>query len=60
MARAYCPDCDERIVFNPTPGIGKRLICPHCDADLEVISVDPVELDWVYEESDDNWGDDED
>ena len=60
MANAYCPDCDETIVLNPTPKVGKRLTCPHCDTDLEVISVDPVELDWVYEESDKDWGDDED
>jgi alpha-aminoadipate carrier protein LysW len=60
MANAYCPECDEKIVLNPTPKVGKRLTCPHCDADLEVIGVDPVELDWVYEESDEDWGDDED
>jgi hypothetical protein len=27
--------------------------CPNCEAELEVISTDPVELDWVYEEWDD-------
>jgi alpha-aminoadipate carrier protein LysW len=60
MASAYCPDCDGRIVLNPTPKVGKRLTCPHCDADLEVIDVDPLELDWAYEEPDEDWGDDED
>ncbi|MGD9049790.1 MAG: lysine biosynthesis protein LysW [Anaerolineae bacterium] len=60
MAGVYCPDCDGRITINPSPRVGKRLTCPHCDADLEVISVDPVELDWVYEESDDDWLDEED
>ena len=60
MAIAYCPDCDGRITINPSPRVGKRLTCPHCDADLEIIAVDPVELDWVYEESDADWEDDED
>jgi lysine biosynthesis protein LysW len=60
MASAYCPDCDGRIVLNTTPRIGKRLVCPHCDAELEIIDLDPIELDWVYEESDDDWDDDED
>lgn len=59
MERAYCPDCDGRIVFNAPPRVGKRLTCPHCDADLEVIDLDPVELDWAYDESDEDW-DDED
>jgi lysine biosynthesis protein LysW len=60
MASAYCPDCDGRIVLNSAPRIGKRLVCPHCDAELEIIDLDPIELDWVYEESDDDWDDDED
>lgn len=28
--------------------IGLTLIYPHCDAELEVISVDPPEVDWAY------------
>jgi len=59
-ANAYCPDCDGRIAFNPAPKVGKRLTCPHCDAELEVIDLDPVELDWVSDESDEDWEDDED
>ena len=59
-ANAYCPDCDGRIAFNPVPKVGKRLTCPHCDAELEVIDLDPVELDWVSDESDEDWEDDED
>lgn len=49
MASAYCPDCDEKITLNPKPTVGQKLSCPHCTADLEVISVDPLELDWVYD-----------
>ena len=59
MVSACCPDCDGDIILNPTPKVGKGLTCPHCGADLEVIGVDPVELDWAYEESDEDWGDDE-
>jgi alpha-aminoadipate carrier protein LysW len=54
MASAYCPDCDERIVLNPNPRVGKRITCPHCEADLEVIGVDPLELDWVYDWDEDD------
>ena len=59
MSRAYCPDCDGKITFDSNPKVGTKLVCPHCDAELEVIDVNPVELDWVYEESDEDW-DDED
>ena len=60
MEGVYCPECDGTIVLNPTPQVGKRFTCPHCDADLEIISVDPVEVDWVFEDPDADWGDDED
>jgi alpha-aminoadipate carrier protein LysW len=57
MASAYCPDCDGRIALNPHATVGQRVTCPNCDSDLEVISVDPLELDWAYDWS---WDDDED
>jgi uncharacterized paraquat-inducible protein A len=60
MASAYCPDCDEKIVLRLPVSLGQKLSCPHCDADLEVISVDPLEFDWVYdwsweEEEEEEW-----
>jgi alpha-aminoadipate carrier protein LysW len=57
METLYCPDCDGKIVINPRVQLGQKLVCPHCDAELEVISIDPVELDWAYDWS---WDDDED
>jgi len=64
VASTYCPDCDEKIVLQSPPRLRQKLTCPHCDAELEVISVDPLELDWVYdwaweeeekEEDDEGW-----
>ena len=49
MASAHCPDCDLRIVLNPHAKLGQKLACPHCDADLEVTGVEPLELDWAYD-----------
>ncbi len=61
MASTYCPDCDEKIIINPHATVGQKIVCPHCDADLEVIGVDPLELDWSYDwEWDDDYKDDED
>ncbi len=49
MDDAYCPDCDGKIVLPPDVKLGQKLTCPHCEAELEVISLDPVELDWAYD-----------
>jgi len=42
----------------PLLKVGEELICPHCEANLEVVNLDPVELDWAYippAEDDDSW-----
>jgi lysine biosynthesis protein LysW len=55
MPSTFCPDCDEKIVLNRAV-VGQTLTCPHCSADLEVIGIDPLELDWSYDWS---WDEDE-
>lgn len=32
------------------PVEGQRLTCPRCRARLEVVSLEPPELDWAYQE----------
>jgi lysine biosynthesis protein LysW len=64
MATALCPDCGRKIVIGPKPKKGQRISCPHCDVDLEIVGVSPLELDWPeFEEEDnfdvDNWDDDD-
>ena len=49
MARVYCPDCDRKILLNPRAELGLVFTCPYCDVELEVISTDPIEIDWVYD-----------
>lgn len=58
MSVALCPDCDEAINFGSRVRIGQRVTCPHCAADLEVVEISPIELDWAYEDED--WEDEED
>ena len=62
VIRASCPDCGERIQLKGTVQVGLQVTCPNCDAELEVIETDPVELDWVYdgdgyddEDQDEDW-----
>lgn len=60
-SRAICPSCGEWVKTPEHPKIGHKLTCVHCEADLEVVEVNPVELDWTfYEEADDEeWDEDE-
>lgn len=69
-AVAPCPDCGRAINLWPLLQVGEELNCPHCEADLVVVGLDPVEFDWADLSSagdddwdddwDDNWDDEED
>lgn len=52
-----CPMCGEKIKLSHKVWLGQDVICPVCDAELEVVNLNPVELDWVGEE--DYYDDDE-
>ena len=61
MPSAYCPDCDEKITLS-NPRVGQKLLCPYCESEVEVIGIDPLDLDWAYDMSyddDDDWQEDE-
>jgi lysine biosynthesis protein LysW len=47
MAGWYCADCGGKILLGNSGDLGLKLVCLHCDADLEVISIDPLEVDWA-------------
>ncbi|MGB9722370.1 MAG: hypothetical protein ACP5OO_05060 [Chloroflexia bacterium] len=44
-----CPECGFLLELNE-PVEGQRLTCPRCRAWLEVVSREPLELDWAYHE----------
>ncbi len=49
MATTYCLDCERPIKFEKKPLVGQRIKCAACEAVLEIINIDPLELDWVYD-----------
>jgi alpha-aminoadipate carrier protein LysW len=55
-----CIDCGSQFGVMAPIEVGMRLDCPQCGAELEVISVDPIELDWAYDEYEDNYDEYED
>ncbi len=60
MSLAVCPSCGETIKLTGQPRIGQKITCRYCDESLEVIDVNPIELDWAYYEDEDDWEDDDD
>lgn len=59
MPIAICPSCGEDIKMRGNSKIGQAVTCPYCDAELEVIDLDPVELDWAYDEEWEDWDEEE-
>jgi len=52
---ATCPECDATITLATDVVEGEIIICPDCAAELELTSVDPVELALAPEVGED-WG----
>ncbi len=45
----FCLECEREIDLGHQPQIGQRVKCEHCEVQLEIINVEPLELDWIYE-----------
>jgi lysine biosynthesis protein LysW len=45
-----CPLCGEKIKVGSKPWIGQEVMCPACDAILEVVELNPLSLDWPYDD----------
>jgi len=59
VAIAFCPDCEEPVRV-ATPKLGQRVTCESCGGELEIVDVAPLQLDWAYDETADDWEDEED
>ena len=42
-----CPQCETILRININAREGQPLSCPECQASLEVVSVDPIEVDFA-------------
>lgn len=58
---AYCPECEAAIdVEDQDVEEGRRLDCPECGAELEVVNTNPLELGVISsgggdDEEESNW-----
>ncbi len=46
---SYCPECDSRLRLR-TVRLGERISCRECGTALEIVGVNPIELDWAFDE----------
>jgi len=46
MQSAECPQCGNEVSIGTQPKLGKMVTCKECGAELEVVWLDPLELDW--------------
>jgi len=48
MKTTRCPLCKANIIIRQTPWIGQSIRCLSCEAILEVVFLNPLELDWPF------------
>ena len=52
MPTTVCPECDEEVYVDADSEQGDVVSCDECGSNLEVVGLDPIELD-LYEGGDD-------
>ena len=62
MPYTTCPGCDDEMYIPGRPRVGTFVTCKTCEAELEVVEVNPLELDWrqMDDDDDDDYDDDDD
>ncbi len=51
---AHCPECEAAIEIEDEIEEGTKLDCPDCGAELEVVNTNPVELDLIVSEGEED------
>ena len=59
MPTGICPECEADVYVDTDADKGDTLSCDDCGTELEVVGLDPIELDIVEEEDDDDADDEE-
>jgi alpha-aminoadipate carrier protein LysW len=55
MPKTYCPEC-EAVISVDDPREGGKVTCRECGTELEIISINPLEVDFPLD-YDDDWDD---
>ena len=60
MPTGTCPECDADVHVDIDSDKGDAVTCDECGTHLEVVGLDPVELDIVEDDDDDGYDEDDD
>lgn len=55
MPRGVCPECEADVQVDEDADKGDLVECQDCGAQLEVVGLDPIELDVAIEEEEEDW-----
>lgn len=55
MDPVLCPECEAELVLGANVEESEIIVCPDCGVELEVLSVDPVEVGLAPDVEED-WG----
>jgi alpha-aminoadipate carrier protein LysW len=55
MPRGTCPECEADVQVSDDMDKGDLVECPDCGSTLEVVGLDPIELDLAAEEEEEEW-----
>lgn len=59
MPTGTCPECEAEVHVDTDADKGDVMTCEECGSELELVGLDPIELDIVEEDDLDNDEDDE-
>ncbi|HEY9283149.1 MAG TPA: hypothetical protein VIP46_06815 [Pyrinomonadaceae bacterium] len=59
MPTGICPECEADVYVETDADKGDTLACDECGTDLEVVGLDPIELDIVEDDDEDQEEDEE-
>jgi alpha-aminoadipate carrier protein LysW len=59
MPRGTCPECDADVQVDEDTGKGDVVECDDCGTMLEVVGLDPIELDVATENDEEDWEEEE-
>lgn len=52
MKSGKCLSCGTQVPVMANDKVGMLVYCPECDAELEIIKLNPVKFDWPLEDID--------
>lgn len=59
MPTTACPECSEKVFVDAEQEQGDIIFCDECGTELEIVGLDPIELDIYADADDDDFDEDE-